>query len=168
MADYLLPCSCGRKVPISTRHAGQTVRCQCGAELEVPTLRGLADLERSEPSGPTTHRAWDNRHRVIFAFLVGAIASLALAAFMAIRMPAKIELPVVSIDADTPILAVYDVYYDLQRGIDVDPPTLSAEGREQVKLRELLLWGIRIALGVGGICAVAAIAVMLSGRSQKR
>ena len=70
---------------------------------------------------PITHRAWDNRHRVIFAFLVGAIASLALAAFMAIRMPAKIELPVVSIDANTPILAVYDVYYDLQRGIDIDP-----------------------------------------------
>jgi hypothetical protein len=136
--------------------------------LEVPTLRGLADLERIESSGPRADRAWENRHRVVFAFLVGAIASFGLAGFMGVRMPAKIELPVVSIDADTPMLMVYDVYYDLQRGIDIDPPTLTEEGREQVKLREQLLWGIRIALGLGGICTVAAVAAMLSGRSQKR
>jgi hypothetical protein len=153
---------------MSTRQAGQTVRCQCGAVLEVPTLRGLADLERIESSGPRADRAWGNRHRVVFAFLVGAIASFALAGFMAVRMPAKIELPVVSIDADTPILMVYEVYYDLQRGIDVDPPQLTEVGREQVRLREQLLWGIRIALGLGGMCTVAAIAVVLSAPSQKR
>lgn len=168
MADYLLPCTCGRKTPVSTRHAGQTIRCQCGAELEVPTLRGLAELERAEPDGRTTRDAWENRHRVIFAFVVGAVVCFGLAAYMAVRMPAKIELPVIAVDTNTPILAVYDVYYDLQRGIDVDPPTLTPEGREQVKLRELLLWGIRIVLFVGGICTATAIAVMLSGRSQKR
>jgi hypothetical protein len=168
MADYLLPCTCGRKTPVSTRHAGQTVRCQCGAELEVPTLRGLAELERAEPSGRTSRGAWDNRHRVVFAFVVGAVVCFGLAAYMAVKMPAKIELPVITVDANTPILAVYDVYYDLQRGIDVDQPTLTPEGREQVKLRELLLWGIRIVVFAGGICAATAIAVMLSGRLQKR
>jgi hypothetical protein len=168
MADYLLPCTCGRKAPVSTRHAGQTVRCQCGNELEVPTHRGLADLERAEPGGGTTARVWDNRHRSVFALLVAAVACFGLAAFMALRTPAAIELPVIEITSDTPIGAVFEVYDDLQRGIDVDPPVLSVEGRELRKLRDLLLWGTRIALAAGGICAVAAIAVALSGRAQKR
>jgi hypothetical protein len=168
MADYLLPCSCGRKVPVSTRHAGHTVRCQCGVELEVPTLRGLSELERAESVGRPTRGDWGNQHRLVFAFVVGAVVCFGFAAFMAVRLPAKIELSVVEIDADTPISTVYEVYYDLQRGVDVDPPTLSIEGREMMKLRELLLWGIRIALAAGGICTAGAIAVMLSGRSQKR
>lgn len=168
MADYLLPCTCGRKVPVSTRHAGQTVRCACGAELEVPTLRGLGELERAEPAGAAPRGHWGDRQRVAFAFAVGAVLSLGAAAFMAVRMPPKLELAVVEVDTDTPIGDVYDLYLDLQRGIDVDPPQLSMAGRELVKLRELMLWGVRIALAVGGVCTVAMIAVLLSGRPQKR
>jgi hypothetical protein len=54
---YLLPCSCGEKIRVRTRNAGETVTCQCGARLQVPTIRGLRQLESiddvEEVSAPT-------------------------------------------------------------------------------------------------------------------
>ena len=45
--QYLLPCQCGQKLPVDASQAGLRVRCACGAEPQVPTLRGLAALERA-------------------------------------------------------------------------------------------------------------------------
>ncbi|HWB12609.1 MAG TPA: hypothetical protein VG826_25510 [Pirellulales bacterium] len=58
---YLLPCQCGKKTEVDSSQSGLSVNCACGAQLAVPTMRGLAALERvdaaprevaSEP-GPT-------------------------------------------------------------------------------------------------------------------
>lgn len=46
---YLLPCSCGQRIVIERRQAGQTVVCSCGASLQVPTLLRIADLEPAPP-----------------------------------------------------------------------------------------------------------------------
>lgn len=51
---YLLPCSCGEKVRVRTRHAGETVTCQCGTKLQVPTIRGLRQLESIDDINETT------------------------------------------------------------------------------------------------------------------
>lgn len=45
MKRYLLPCSCGRNLPVEMSQAGQHVVCKCGGLLEVPTLRSLRELE---------------------------------------------------------------------------------------------------------------------------
>lgn len=45
---YLLECSCGKKVPVVSSQADQTVRCSCGLELQVPTLLKLRHLESIE------------------------------------------------------------------------------------------------------------------------
>jgi hypothetical protein len=65
---YLLPCPCGRKIPIQARQAGEIVTCQCGASTEVPTLLGLKCLEQAKlPSQPITPKtAWGAGHRLIF------------------------------------------------------------------------------------------------------
>ncbi len=42
--EYLLSCGCGRKIPVSRSQAGQELSCECGQRLQVPTLRGFADL----------------------------------------------------------------------------------------------------------------------------
>ena len=42
---YLLPCNCGQKVRVGKAQAGQAVLCGCGQQLNVPTLRGLRELE---------------------------------------------------------------------------------------------------------------------------
>lgn len=42
---YLLPCSCGQKLRVRSRQAGEEVTCACGAVVHVPTIRGLKQLE---------------------------------------------------------------------------------------------------------------------------
>ncbi|MGA2060986.1 MAG: hypothetical protein ABSG67_10930 [Thermoguttaceae bacterium] len=65
---YLLPCSCGRKIPVQLRQAGEIVKCDCGASLEVPTLSGLKSLQKLEASAePKIARtAWTAGHRLTF------------------------------------------------------------------------------------------------------
>jgi hypothetical protein len=42
---YRLPCSCGQTVLVERSQAGLSVACSCGKQLEVPTIRGLAQLD---------------------------------------------------------------------------------------------------------------------------
>jgi hypothetical protein len=73
ITKYLLPCSCGKKVAVRDTQSGQTVRCQCGAELEVPArqrLHGLEQATAEEPSAaarPGWNPAWGI---VLLGFLV--------------------------------------------------------------------------------------------------
>ncbi|HEV7222665.1 MAG TPA: hypothetical protein VGN42_08190 [Pirellulales bacterium] len=73
---YLLPCTCGKKNEVDSGQAGLNIRCSCGAELAVPTMRGLDQLERAE--SPTSGRrqvappqsTWGARQALIFLGLV--------------------------------------------------------------------------------------------------
>ncbi|MEX2114129.1 MAG: hypothetical protein WD845_13140 [Pirellulales bacterium] len=169
MADYLLPCSCGQKVPVSIRHAGQMVRCVCGAELEVPALRGLRELEGAAGATAPARRAWGDRQRVVFGLAVASLVAFAVAGYLALGLPPGPEPPaVVEIDQNSPIGMVVAVYDDLKRGLDVDLPAPTLVERAQAQRREMLLWGMRIALALGGIGLVAMTVVLLSGKSQKR
>lgn len=79
-AKYLLPCTCGREIPVEATQAGQPIRCQCGLELEVPTLRNLTRLKPAEPPAAAPRRArsaWGRRQRVMLAGLaIMAIGAL--------------------------------------------------------------------------------------------
>ncbi|MCA9269712.1 MAG: hypothetical protein KDA41_14630 [Planctomycetales bacterium] len=39
--QYAVPCQCGHRVEVSATQAGATVKCTCGASLDVPTLSQL-------------------------------------------------------------------------------------------------------------------------------
>ncbi len=41
---YLLPCSCGKTVPIEPSQAGGNVRCECGQTLKIPSLLQIKKL----------------------------------------------------------------------------------------------------------------------------
>jgi hypothetical protein len=74
---YLLPCGCGREIPVEAAQAGQRVRCECDAELDVPTMLGLAKLQPLvEPVGAprVRRRGWSIRHRLAF---IGGVIFLA-------------------------------------------------------------------------------------------
>jgi hypothetical protein len=44
--QYLLPCTCGRKMPVELRQAGELASCPCGLPLEIPRLLELKKLEK--------------------------------------------------------------------------------------------------------------------------
>jgi hypothetical protein len=59
-ARFSLDCRCGRTVTVAAAQAGSTVRCDCGAEVTVPSLGRLRELsgkDRYESgTGDTIHR----------------------------------------------------------------------------------------------------------------
>lgn len=49
--DHLLTCECGLSHRVGRSQAGQQISCECGKELQVPTLRGLSELPLAEEKG---------------------------------------------------------------------------------------------------------------------
>ncbi|HVW37334.1 MAG TPA: hypothetical protein VHB99_08510 [Pirellulales bacterium] len=89
-AYYLLPCSCGKKIEVDAGQSGLNVRCECGAELTVPTMRGLSQLERASAPPPNrrldaaTESTWGARQALVFLgliILLGAALPAALTWF---------------------------------------------------------------------------------------
>jgi hypothetical protein len=65
---YLLPCSCGQKVPVASAQAGGQVMCGCGNRLSVPTLRGLRELKVAPAEATAQSRpGWSPLHGGFFA-----------------------------------------------------------------------------------------------------
>jgi hypothetical protein len=169
MSDYLLPCTCGKKLGVTKSQAGQTVRCECGKTLEVPTLRGMSELERVGTPSRAPSRSWNNRHRVTFLLAIAALFGLLAAGYLAIDLPAPLpELEMVEVDEMTPFSNVMAVYDELKKGLEGAVPPVSPEMRAIEREREMKLWGIRVALTAAGCAAVAAAAVQLSGGGRKR
>jgi len=81
---YLVPCSCGCKIPVDKRQAGEIITCSCGASLEVPTLLKLMTLERAEvahqPLTPKT--TWSTGHRLILLGTVVIIVAVVIGVWL--------------------------------------------------------------------------------------
>ncbi|MBP5620695.1 MAG: hypothetical protein J6X44_01640, partial [Thermoguttaceae bacterium] len=45
---YRLTCECGRSYPIEPRQAGQTLDCECGKTLQIPTMLKMKRLPEWE------------------------------------------------------------------------------------------------------------------------
>ena len=58
-ARYLLDCPCGKEIIVDSTQAGEIVQCECGQQVEVPTLLKLRTLEMvEEPSKPSKKSNW--------------------------------------------------------------------------------------------------------------
>ena len=65
--QYLLPCTCGRSITVSPRQAGQEVTCECGAAVDVPTMRQLRQLELAEATKSADQPRWSTTQGILFA-----------------------------------------------------------------------------------------------------
>jgi hypothetical protein len=174
MVHYLLPCSCGRQVPVSASMAGQQVRCDCGSELEVPTLRHLGHLPRDEHASLSPkHRTWTPRQQRSFVFLVLGLGAGLLAAYLAWRMPqAPVIIPAREvdqqvIDASTPD-DIHTAFEELKKGIKPRTQAITPEAVEAIEQRKLFIWGIRLVLALGTCLLAAGVAAILLGHKAPR
>jgi hypothetical protein len=163
MANFQLSCDCGHRVSVTASQAGQTVRCPCGAQLEVPTLRGLQALPPADATAADKGRAsWENRQRVIFSLTLISLSALLLGGYLWMNVPvaprqATPEQIKEIFAAGTPS-EVYGVFQELQNGIG-KPARAAAESD-----RDFMDVGIEVALGIGICGLIAAIAMALAGR----
>jgi hypothetical protein len=171
MSSYQLPCSCGQHTPVSTVQAGQSVRCACGAQLQVPSLRDLRALENLETSGGApTHsqrlRTWDNRHRLAFVLCLGALCGLAISAYWALRLPELVTRAtprqVEEWFQRSPPSEIFTLYEELQKGLQ--PTQVAIVGQAE---RASMLWGIRIALALSVLGLITALGLLRKGRAQR-
>jgi hypothetical protein len=168
MTEYLLPCSCGQKLAVSARQAGESVRCSCGATLEVPTLRGLDTLERAAaPAAPG--RTWGDRQRAVFLLVVAALAAASIAGYLALILPADpTPPPPPEIQSDASLAEAVAAYADLKQGLVPPQSVLSPEALQIVKKRELTIWGIKVLLALAGCGLVAAVVVLVLPRPRRK
>ena len=163
MSNFQLSCDCGQSVSVMASQAGQTVRCPCGAQLEVPTLRGLQALPPADATAAAKRRAtWENRQRAIFSLTLISISALLLGGYLwmnipAVRRHATPEQIKEIFAAGTPV-EIYEVFQDLQNGLD-KPARAAAESQ-----RDFMAIGIDVALGIGIGGLIVAIAMALAPR----
>lgn len=91
-ARYLLPCRCGKRIPVEQRQAGESIQCGCGVLLEVPALRAIRALEMEEvgpelvaaqASAPT----WGVLQGTALLGAAIALAALAIAGWLIATLP---------------------------------------------------------------------------------
>jgi hypothetical protein len=169
MPTYLLPCSCGRTIPVEPRQAGQQVNCACGKASLVPTWRQMATLEQSEgvdtPQAPRS--GWGGAERLIFVGAVLALAFLALAAGVCWNRPeAPPEQPTpAEIENAPPGETVAIFHWLVAAGLDDG----SKDQQYQAYLRKMARY--RLWLGLLGVAAAAGVVLVglgVAGRYRAR
>lgn len=169
MPDYLLPCTCGQKTAVSTAQAGQTIRCACGADVHVPTMRELRALEQADKvtgSRPKTGvRRWEDRHRAAYLLVVGSLVCLGLAGYLWGTLPPRPAQPqpqdiADAVEESSPSVA-FQLYLQMQHGLWEQVP------RPEEKTRRMKLWAIGIAVSIAAVLQAGAMVTVLS-RSGRR
>lgn len=177
---YLLPCSCGREIPVSTTQAGEEVTCECGTRLEAPTMRGMTLLKRSDPqsirgglkrsqsgekgrtrgsAAKTPTSSWGGRQRVLLVGTVITIVGLALAIFFHVTRPRL--APIESLAPYT----TWQLWHDLRTGVD-RRPQWEEYYLEGVAIRQR--WVV-VASTIGGIgVLIMACSMLVPSRPSQR
>jgi|CXWL01.1.fsa_nt_gi hypothetical protein len=174
MSKYLLPCECGKGIAIDASQAGQQLACECGKLLEVPTLRGVRELQPAPEAASSRRPAaeWDSSRGMIFAgslILVIIGAAMTYLGFAGLRTTPNItrELETETFDQridDMPLEEVYETWKEIrehglgERGQDIYVNIRSFRAGRQ----RLLVIGI--VLCVGGL--FAAIGATLGRRKS--
>ncbi len=114
---YLLPCSCGKRVPVDATQAGERIRCDCGAEMEVPTLMKLRTLEIA-PASPQPRRrlafVWGPKQALMLLGSIFFLVGVGWAFYCLASRPYFVDDRLAPIDA----LALWEV---LKTGVDSPP-----------------------------------------------
>jgi hypothetical protein len=171
-AQYLLPCSCGQKVRVEPAQAGGQVACACGANLNVPTLRGLRQLEVAPTDDATirrsTGRQWGPVRGAMFSIgLLVVVVSLLVLAYTYLQFAeaglfTQDQTPVINQlegeqIANMNLLDSLQAFYSLREeglGEPVEPFWVTAQ-KIVAEKRNLML-------GAGGLALAGAIAVIAS------
>lgn len=122
---FLLPCACGKSIPVEPAQAGNRIRCECGAELQVPSLLGMRHLQPVQDShngGRASRPAWGARQRLFSVGILLSATGLVVATWFYATRPRKPNT------AALPPLFTLLLWESLKTGVDA-PPTLVEQER---------------------------------------
>jgi len=146
---FLLPCSCGREIPVEITKAGQQLQCACGAILEVPTLQGLRTLKRAAPDVAASRKStWGLRQQLLLVGAVITVIALIPAGYLYLYRPQMLDIDTVS-----PWHA-WNIWLDLRLGL--------REGMREIAQFDAMVAAYWRWMGVLGVLATLGLLTMAS------
>jgi len=185
--QYLLPCPCGQKLPVDASQAGLHVRCTCGTELHVPTLRDLKVLERASAGGSRTTGAgatgaqagtWGPKQAVAFLGLSMVTVAVTAAAVLWLTYPKPPVYPRAVVEEYLNTLSVkelfeYSAKIRMGQPINESLPELNSFAMQNMACQtkatiyDRYLLGMAITAGVGVLLLLGSL-VMKPKRDLER
>jgi hypothetical protein len=169
---YLLPCSCGARTAVGVQQAGQTLQCECGATLEVPTMRGLSRLEEvTEPiesRAVARRRSWGLRERLFFVGLLIAVPAFAFSGYFYYSL-ARFEHGLNALVEDPDLTGVapaqtWQLWIRIQRDVPLSQ-SLQSFAVERVRRNWRLTLYSGIAVGICGLLLAGSGLLVRADRS---
>jgi hypothetical protein len=161
MTKYLVPCSCGKSVAVDASQAGLQVRCACGNELEVPTMRGLRQLKTADvqPAGSQDRGStWGPRQGLMFlGACIAVIGAIAAAFVYNLRPQMDLQLDRAAVQADNQAMTLEQSWTEWERlrlGLNEYTFTDSREFQTALNAHRL-----RLGLAIGAIVVGVLLAV---------
>lgn len=155
MKKYFLACTCGQQAEVDSSQAGLTIKCPCGADLEVPTMRGLAQLPVVEAQPASTAAetpAWGPGQGLMFLGIVIALCGLiALGLVLPTRPQWKVPMEQIAVQVEgMPVEHLWAHWQELRKGLTSgdDPIRQQFEAEWATYRRRLTMAIIPLALGV--------------------
>ncbi|MEX2140354.1 MAG: hypothetical protein WD894_13910 [Pirellulales bacterium] len=157
---YLLPCSqCGRKLLVTTGEAGGQLRCECGALVDVPTVRRIRELEPAAAPSSDATTSWTTRHSLIFLGSLVAIAGLAFGLILHFRAANALSSDNFADEIrNMPAADTWTLWSQVsQLGVGSWQPPKGKEQLDDIKVYEELKRWEFIGFGLAGVGVVLAI-----------
>jgi|GEM_PF-2934185 len=149
---YDVSCGCGKTIVVSAAQAGQLVRCSCGAEVLVPTLNDLDQLQRHTlrpgRSKYLVANSWGRREAMLLLGGIIFLVGLLLAAWCWASKPKY--LPVASMNP----IETWLLWQELRLGVLRDPSKTAKAFADATRLNR--------AATVAALAITAAGAIMLA------
>ena len=171
MVQYLLPCQCGRKIPVDSTKAGQFITCECGVQLEIPTLGGLRKLQPVvQENRPVARVKWAARQQVLLLGIIICIVGLGIAGLFAIGRPLpppheqRIEVFPKYVEGMS-LMQTIQLWSKLERGL---PDGLGLEDQRYQTLRQAYLRRSTVALVIAGVGVVIMLISLFIPKKRVR
>jgi hypothetical protein len=173
--QYLVPCSCGRKMPAETRQAGESIPCECGLALIIPRLLELKKLEKvavQDNIAPRTS-AWGVGHGITLVGAVILLVVLALWIFVLLFVPGD---PYDRITPDqireqykqmSPVQTWQKWTYFKNSGLNPHKERIDRYFEGLFAQRQMILTFIGIAAAIGAAILIAGISVIYRKRTMR-
>ena len=155
---YLLPCSCGRKIPIQPARAGQEIRCTCGASLDVPTMLEMATLQRAQPETASEQPvgSWGIRQSLVLLGVVITLTAVGLEIGLYLTRPAMFTPDQIRqwVRADSP-LESWNRWLAMRAGGLEPVNTRRSEKKfDEAVIRHRVWMGVVFVFAAGGIALI--------------
>ncbi len=158
---FLLPCACGNQIPVSSKDAGLMVTCSCGAQVKVPTSRGLNALPRiggrDEDLRPDSGGSWGLRNQLLTAGLVCLLFGGIATTILIWKRPVEPSREMAAREFEyMPPEALVNLWIQFQEGFQPLDTAVAAKYQQDRDENARLTW-------IAGIIAVAGAGMVIGG-----